>query len=712
MQRTLAAAAFLAALSSPSLADIYYWVSPTGSYQNNGTSPSTPTTLEGARDKIRATHPQLTDTVQVILQQGIYYRTDPFILSGPDDSGNADHRIIYRADVGSGGAGYANVMIHGGFPTWGWQQGPAAGGGIIWTMNPYVDADSKGGDADSDKGLYPPFRDLYYRNRRLIRSRFPNIGETGTGIDDGYLTVTQGWTSTLNGQPARGYQFTNFNSAGRTIVPGLTAAGAPVEMVARLPNAWTTPRQILGGATYGPAATPPTNMYFLDTAPIGWITTSPTGTPLPCVSPNCNAGWSLCNSLQIRGQTDNWCPAGTIPSKCFFENALAFVDSLYEWHYNDANHTFTVILPVGENPNVADYEIVFPMATQLLTMNNVQSVTFNRLNWGFTRFDLPAGGYRPLFGGYGPGPTNNLSTYGALAMSSVDDIIFTNCRIAHTGASALQIDGDHIQLQGNKIFDVGAHGIVLGNRAHWNVSADAGQNNIILHNQVLGFGRVYHDSLGIQVNIQQNSLIQANEVGCGGYSGISEGVVVSPLQSPYAFNNQLFNNRVHHVCRKISDGGGLHISGGMPNCEMKFNYVCDVSGGRGLFFDEGALGPWTLGWNMLERCTLPIGFHTGDCNNCTFPEPFNAAQYTWSFNYSDLTPVPAWNVNITPHQLSDLYLYPFNPPALPPSMEYLRVNSGIRCDYNYSYQFFNRQIDPPGSPTCATWPPNCDEYTW
>ncbi|CAG0927105.1 hypothetical protein TFLX_00353 [Thermoflexales bacterium] len=76
-----------------------YYVAPNGVYANAGTI-AAPTTLEGARDKIRALNPKPTAGVIVYLRGGVYERSSTFTLSGAQDSGSSTSPIVYRAYPG------------------------------------------------------------------------------------------------------------------------------------------------------------------------------------------------------------------------------------------------------------------------------------------------------------------------------------------------------------------------------------------------------------------------------------------------------------------------------------------------------------------------------------------------------------------------------------------------------------------------------------
>jgi hypothetical protein len=95
-----------------------FYVSPTGSDNNDGATPATPwNTLERARDYIRANNlnKTATDDIVIYLRGGRYFRTSTFTLTSAD-SGPNGHSMVYRAYPGE------VPVIDAGKPITGWTQ--------------------------------------------------------------------------------------------------------------------------------------------------------------------------------------------------------------------------------------------------------------------------------------------------------------------------------------------------------------------------------------------------------------------------------------------------------------------------------------------------------------------------------------------------------------------------------------------------------------
>jgi hypothetical protein len=76
-----------------------YFVSPTGSDANAGTSGKPFRTLEKARQAVRALIPAMNGDIVVTIRGGTY-PVRKTIIFGPEDSATGTHRIIYRAAKG------------------------------------------------------------------------------------------------------------------------------------------------------------------------------------------------------------------------------------------------------------------------------------------------------------------------------------------------------------------------------------------------------------------------------------------------------------------------------------------------------------------------------------------------------------------------------------------------------------------------------------
>ncbi|MCH6257540.1 right-handed parallel beta-helix repeat-containing protein [Puniceicoccaceae bacterium K14] len=73
-----------------------FFVSPSGNDSNSGTSESPFSSLHGAREHIRNSAKLGVESIEVIVEPGIYYLDDTIIFDSKD-SGNAENQVTYRA---------------------------------------------------------------------------------------------------------------------------------------------------------------------------------------------------------------------------------------------------------------------------------------------------------------------------------------------------------------------------------------------------------------------------------------------------------------------------------------------------------------------------------------------------------------------------------------------------------------------------------------
>lgn len=383
----------------------------------------------------------------------------------------------------------------------------------------------------------------------------------------------------------------------------------------------------------------------------------------------------------------------------YLENSLSFVDSMDEWYYDRALDRLTVFLPAAENPNV-DNPMV-PILDRLIAGTGVaanggqpdkflQYFRFTALNFAYTNYTWPTPTYQPpgISGpGYRTGQAGHATDYydtppgagyprtleggkflltGALFFDNIRYCRIEKCRIAHTGASAIQMYGHDCEIRHNDIFDIGGTGIYVadGLLAH-TVTGHKGivHNNVIEFNRVQGFGVTYYDAVGIFVGLSRGLVLCNNEVANGGYTGISIGWNWSRL--PISNSAIVAQNKVHDVMKVLEDGAGIYLLGNhgdvnLPNSHSNLigNYVFDI--GRdptlptdregptvGIYWDQGSAN-WHVWDNVIEDCEHPVYLQIGSelcpgpfMGNPNIGIPNTTADLTtfaWpGFNYLDLS---------------------------------------------------------------------------
>jgi hypothetical protein len=611
----------------------------------NGTVAHPFTTLEAARDYIRAHPARHTANWRVRLKanaQGYrrFYLNQTFVLE-PQDSGGTGLQVIYEANPLTSTT-WDDVLVTGGRPiNTAWTN---LGSGI-WATT-IATAPTEG------------FRDLYLNNWRLTRARWPNAKIDGTPQ---FTRIS--YASNYTPWPERWYRFE------QSFTPSL-GQNEPVELVTRL--AWISPRQIptsiqlntIGFSTF----------YFHHTQPIGW--SAPCGVnannmyQTQFLQVRGKHGQDTLATTNPPGQTgalalDGPCNRGT---QIYVENSRSFLDQCYEWYFDTNSKQLYVKFPSNINPNnYAANSFMYSRIAGLVHLqkigsNVVRNVFFTRLNFGFSELPTPRinakpaiapqydcvgqtwisqsqPGYLPQFSGEGQDPYlyHGLSTRAAIHFEETNACGINHSRIAHTGGSGISMNGTNNRIMGCKIFDVGGVAIMLGNPGILSLDegpelswTTVGYDNQVRYNTVADYGQVYFDNAAVRVPFQVNANISNNWIARGGYSGIAIGACNSTAFCQFGQSGLLIDsNRIEDVCRSLADGAGIYVSNSIGLSTISNNWIrrtkVDAThdyrffGSAGMYFDEGAVGAWRVGSNVIEETYRA-------CSPCNNTNPASATR--------------------------------------------------------------------------------------
>lgn len=724
------------------------------------------TTLEMARDYIR-THPaRYTANWRVRLKantQGYrrFYLNQTFVLD-PQDSGGPGLQVVYEANPLTATT-WDDVLITGGRPvnsTW------THLGSSIWTTT-VATAPAAG------------FRDLYLNNWRLTRARWPNALSDGTPQ---FTRIT--YASNYTPWPERWYRIE------KSFTPSL-GQSETVELVSRL--AWIAPRQI--PTSIQPNTSGFSTFYFHHTQPIGW--SAPCGVNASNMYQVQNLqvrgknGLDTLATTNPPGQTgalalDGPCNRGT---QVYVENSYSFLDQCYEWYFNPVTKQLFVKLPTNVNPNnYSPNSFMYSYVPGLVHLrkvgtDTVRNVFFTRLNFGFSELPTPrinakpanapqydcAGqawvpqartGYLPQYSGEGQDPYlyHGLITRAAIHFEETVGCGINHSRIAHVGGSAIAMNGTNNRVMGCKIFDVGGVAIMLGSQGVLSLDegpelswTTVGYDNQIRYNTIADYGQVYFDSVAVRVPFQVNANISHNWISRGGYSGISIGACNSTAFCQFGQSGLMIDgNLIEDVCRTMADGAGIYVSNSIGLSTISNNWIRRTRvdalhdyrffGSAGMYFDEGAVGAWRIGSNIIEETyracspcnntipsspqrvppTYPLFFNVTAADPAQRPDPCvsHAARYDWyASNYSDFTPVRLWSAGggawgcdtfggcIIPNMFST------TDPAHVVAVNNIKALAGVDIGYAiyWPYQAVSSLIEPPGSTTTDLPPvrPSC-----
>lgn len=491
---------------------------PLGDDRNPGTAAAPFGSLDAARVAVRnfrTTHRDLGDIV-VELQGGRYELTRP-VRFEPADSGRPGSRVIYRAAPG-------------GMPI-------LSGGRHVthWTSD-----DHGGWQASVGAGV--DFRQLWIGDRRGVRARTPNVGQTFTlpneKAEDGFDLL-------------------------RVDATGWTARTNEVELAVSI--AWMHKRLRIARLN---DLTDRTLVRAVIAAP-EWdaVTHQPQGD-------------------RVYKHRAYW-----------LENAPEFLDAPGEFYLDRARGIVRYRPRLDED--VAALEIVRPELETLIELAGtpdapVSDLTFEGLTFahtGWTRpnqfgfVDVQANSLVPADSAAAHDPQYRHEQRkdrvpAAFQATTADRIVVRGCRFAQLGGTGVMFThgGNDNVIEGNAFVDLAAGGIEFGEDAvHPTNPRLFPRRNRIGNNLLVHLGQDYFGSVAILGYYTEGSIIAHNEIVSVPYTAISQGWGWGLPPAPEGLgNNRILANRVSNLMRRLDDGGALYTTDRQPGSEIAHNFIEDV----------------------------------------------------------------------------------------------------------------------------------------
>jgi hypothetical protein len=604
--RLIATICAAASISAAHARDATLYLAPGGNDRADGLSPQTAlATPARAVERLRELRATDQGLITILFADGVYTLEQPLSLIAGD--GPAALRVA-RED--------GDVLLSGGRAlSSGWTSRPFPTGGRLFalTVDPLPDGRM--------------FRDLYYKNTRCLRARFPNP----TFERAKYTTITE----VLDAQQDRF----------RIVMPPPgVGPGSPLGMEIVAVRSWAMPRQLVD-------------------------THASRDTSIVCSGP-----LGATSGIEALRSGDH----------VYLENWPAFIDVPFEWSLTrqapQSRGDLRLLMPAGSQPG---NDMVAPMLDRLLVLEGCSGITLDGLDFAFTDQPFPTlGPERP---GYDPGQAGQDRVRGGSALRGAVELrlasacVIRRCRIAHTGGNGLMIDGPGNRVEQCEVFDTGGSAVAFGpfGRAdrHSPPSSGCSLRDCAIHN----FGAVYADTVGVWAADAPGLILEHNHISQGGYSGISAGWIwgheyTSPAgecpeyRIPRIMEHTVIrNNDISRVMRELTDGGGIYVLGsqGGPNgpAVMEGNWVHDIERNpawstgacNGLYFDQGSDG-WLVTSNLVERtarlihfnCLSPDGLAPNTCSGCSGPckgQPYGHATWHSAFRSDNghLWPGQQWD---------------------------------------------------------------------
>jgi len=544
-----------------------FHVSPAGDDRAAGASQQPFASIGRAQQAVRQLTAQgLKSDITVIVHGGTY-RIDRPLQFGPDDGGNAQFRVVYRAADGQW------PVVSGGQVIDGWKVTPE---GIWETTVP---------DAKSGKWR---FRQLYVGDRRAVRARHPN---------QGFLRAEKvGADRRTNFQYAAGdlRQVHDLDRTELVFLHDWSISRVPVQSIDETSRTLTVRGQIGGPASWAvmdwfekqPRYFMENSREFLDAAG-EWHLDEATGvlrywpmvgeTPdgVTIIAPRAD------RLLVMRGDVDSQRPVKNLHfiGIGFEHSGWSPPGGIY-WGRQACTY-WTAGMAEGVGHLEAD-----PAAVQLDLAENCS----------FQDGSIQHVGASGLWFARGCRECRAVGTV-------VDDV----------GGNGIMVgEGQTRQ---------------VGQEPWWRVAAEqAAARNQITDCLVQHCGQELFGAVGIWVGLAGPTTIANNEVRQAPYTGVSVGWMwwnpanrPEPEMTPNE-ETQVLDNHLHHVMQVLSDGGGIYALGSQPGSALRGNLIHDVPAnvGRaesnGMFLDQGT-GHFLVEQNVIYRIDRsPLRFHNGWVN--------------------------------------------------------------------------------------------------
>ncbi len=516
-----------------------FYVAMNGKDTDPGTAQLPLATLAKARDLVRKkVAAGLAENIVVQIHGGVYEQTSTLDF-GPQDSGTGKYSITYAASPGE------KVFLSGGRKISGWKKGE----GEIWTAElPEVKAGNR------------YFRQLFVGGQRAVRARTPN--QTG---------------------PKPAWWHLQTSTAKKEVPPEDVTITVGVDHPIQ---AWKNASDV--------------ELVFMHNNEIGrrrigavdeaaqTFTIPPPQKSIPRLF---EYDWAI--SIPLPGKA------------CYLENALEMLDSPGEWYLD--RHTGVLSYWPRPGEDMSQVDVVAPVVQKtLLSVTGtlaqpVRNLHFTGLQVQYVEQPLPDTGYYGVFGCLviteGDKPVHRWMD-AAVAFEHATSCSFSSGGIGHVGGMGicLRQGTSFAAIEGNEIYDLGAGGIGAGgirNRSTlpWNPPPAEGdyQGYRITNNHLHDCGRTYFGAIGIFLALARNAVVAHNLIHDTAYSGIVICGNEDP-QLPFARDNTVEYNHIHHVMKVAGDGAGLYLSfpqaGG--GALIRGNLIHDLGRGHGVYLDGPA----------------------------------------------------------------------------------------------------------------------------
>lgn len=314
----------------------------------------------------------------------------------------------------------------------------------------------------------------------------------------------------------------------------------------------------------------------------------------------------------------------------YLENARSFLDQPGEWYLDRASGALYYWPRPDEDMNTA--EVVAPHLTSLVLVRGtrshpVQNLHFQGLHFAYSDDKLLPNGF---FGtGWAFSYTPETATTGLRETLPVgiqwefsELCSIEGCEVTHLGGNGVWVAQgcSKLLLQGNRFFDIGANGIIVGLQAFehpgnpgrpWPNPSNQPKSVQIANNIIYDCGTTWNGGSGIVLMFVHDAFISHNLIFDTSLHGIALGTSDKTPPAEIADGYRLENNLIHDVGKMLSDAGGIYSWGIQTNGVIRGNVVYGIVRGpysyynelNGIYFDD-------LSQNFLVESNVVF-----DCSN-------------------------------------------------------------------------------------------------
>lgn len=277
----------------------------------------------------------------------------------------------------------------------------------------------------------------------------------------------------------------------------------------------------------------------------------------------------------------------------YFENALEFLDAKGEWYFDKSKGIVYLCMAKGDDPN--KNRVMIPNAETLVAIRGTANdpvedlefigITFECTNWtspshhglNITQAAQPVGVGDPSW-------DNRDWPMGIIRAEHARRIAFRNNVIRNAGAQGIEffVNVDDSDIEGNKIYQIAANGIVIDAKKSMNPSPDKQSTGLVIwNNHITKAGQDYTNGMGLFTNNVRGMVVGHNLINHMPYSGMQIGNQPGGMNSIGCIENKIINNHIHHCVELHDDGGGIYTLGGIQTGSViSGNYLHDIAPGK------------------------------------------------------------------------------------------------------------------------------------